>query len=168
MSQIIFVDAALAVTPTGSDAVGHRYYAADPPYRLLLVLPAGLDWAAIQPGAYLQAQLGWDDGAGPYTLPASAGKRPRRITVEALVTEPPPAAQVYALSALVAAAPRSDRPGGRRGEKIGRLPLTPNDPQEAHSVTLPASLWRRIEQLGGGNRSAGVRRLAEGALESSG
>jgi hypothetical protein len=63
-------------------------------------------------------------------------------------------------SILLARAPRTDRPGGARGA-VGRKALVAGDGTEAHSITLPASAWRLLERIGGGNRSEGVRRLVE-------
>lgn len=51
--------------------------------------------------------------------------------------------------------------GARPG--AGRPPLDDTEPTERHTVTLPASLWRLLEQLGDGNRSKGVRVLKEKA-----
>jgi len=61
---------------------------------------------------------------------------------------------------ILARAPRSDRAGGARGA-VGRKVLAAGEETEAHSITLPASVWREIERIGEGNRSEGVRRLAE-------
>jgi hypothetical protein len=36
-----------------------------------------------------------------------------------------------------------------------------DDLTERRTVSLPTRLWQRIEALGGGNFSAGVRKLAE-------
>ena len=44
---------------------------------------------------------------------------------------------------------------------MGRKALVDGEATEAHSITLPASAWRLVERLGGGNRSEGVRRLVE-------
>lgn len=62
---------------------------------------------------------------------------------------------------MLGCAPRTDHPGGVRGD-VGRKALVAGELTEAHSITLPASVWRRLEQIGGGNRSEGVRRLVEG------
>lgn len=45
----------------------------------------------------------------------------------------------------------------------GRPPLDddPANPTERHTITLPANVWRRIEALGEGNRSAGIRTLID-------
>lgn len=48
---------------------------------------------------------------------------------------------------------------GGAGRKQGRKPLDPANPTESHTITLPADIWRMIEQAGDGNRSAGIRRL---------
>lgn len=49
--------------------------------------------------------------------------------------------------------------GARPG--AGRPRLDDSQPTERHTITLPAGVWRMIEQAGDGNRSAGVRRLLE-------
>lgn len=57
--------------------------------------------------------------------------------------------------------------GARPGS--GRKPLSgdADDLAERHSVTLPASMWRMIEAVGDGNRSAGVRELIQHAMEET-
>jgi hypothetical protein len=129
-------------------------YAARPPWRLLLVLPPGLEPDALPRGGCCEAEVAWVRGEG--------GKRYRQITVTRLLPAPPADAARSQLTALIASAPRSDRPGGARGD-VGPRPLVPGDLTEAHSVTLPGATWRLLEQLGGGNRSAGIRQLALGA-----
>ena len=54
--------------------------------------------------------------------------------------------------------------GGKR-DGAGRKPLSGDaeDLAERHSVTLPASMWRMIEAIGDGNRSAGIRELIQQA-----
>ena len=55
--------------------------------------------------------------------------------------------------------PAAPEPWGGSRPGAGRKPLVAGEPTEAHAVTLPAALWRAIEAAGGGNRSAGLRRL---------
>lgn len=126
-------------------------YAARPPWRLLLVLPPGLEPGALPRGGWCAADVTWVRGEG--------GKRYRQITMLRLLPAPPADAVCTRLTALIASAPRSDRPGGARGD-VGPRPLVADDRTEAHSVTLPGATWRLLESLGGGNRSAGIRRLA--------
>ena len=126
-------------------------YAARPPWRLLLVLPPGLEPGALPRGACCAAEVAWVRGEG--------SKRYRQITVLRLLPPPPADAVRVKLTALIVSAPRSARPGGARGD-VGPRPLVAGDLTEAHSVTLPGATWRLLESLGGGNRSAGIRRLA--------
>lgn len=58
-----------------------------------------------------------------------------------------------------------DRPGGARGA-VGRKALVAWEATEAHSSTLPASVWRLVEQIGAGKRSEGVRWLVEGRVKA--
>lgn len=179
MTQFVFVDQPITSTPTATtagalvltatgmqeiDGLPRTYYAARPPYRLLLVLRHGVTLAAVQPGCYLAALIGWDDGRSSYTMPADAGKRHTKLSVDAVLpTLPSVPSPVLNLTALLARVPRSDRPGGVRSaaQAGGRPRLTGSENVEAHNVTLPARLWRRIEDAGQGNRSAGVRVLLE-------
>jgi hypothetical protein len=50
--------------------------------------------------------------------------------------------------------------GGKR-EGAGRPALFPAEPTVRATVTLPAALAARLRELGNGNLSAGIRRLAE-------
>jgi hypothetical protein len=50
--------------------------------------------------------------------------------------------------------------GGKR-EGAGRPALFPAEPTVRATVTLPAALAERLRELGAGNLSAGIRRLAE-------
>ena len=45
--------------------------------------------------------------------------------------------------------------GARPG--AGRKTLSKTEDTERHCLTLPASMWRKLEAIGGGNRSAGAR-----------
>jgi len=49
--------------------------------------------------------------------------------------------------------------GGYRAG-AGRKRLAP-DGVEKRSVSLPADMWEYVKELGGGNHSAGIRRLVE-------
>jgi len=122
---------------------------------------------AVRPGQYLKALLGWDAGDSGYTLPGDAGKRHTKLSVDMILDlaaeQLPP---TVPLTAVLARVPRSDRPGGARSaaQAAGRPPVAWGDRVEQHNITLPSRLWRRIEHVGQGNRSAGVRVLAEQAL----
>jgi hypothetical protein len=110
--------------------------------------------------ALLAAKLGWLE---------LEGKRWRMMRVidinpadarKLLLDAGQPDEEPIRLSVVLARAPRSDRAGGARGA-VGRKVLAPGEETEAHSITLPASVWREIERIGEGNRSEGVRRLVE-------
>ena len=115
----------------------------------------------------LAARLGWEIVGGKrwrhvQVLRAVA---PATLRTEGATADLVTANEPTNFSVLLARAPRTDRPGGARGN-VGRKTLTPGEATEAHSITLPASVWRRLEQIGGGNRSEGVRRLAEGKVKA--
>lgn len=134
-----------------------------PPQRLLVSLPDRLRPPDVRQGMLLAVRLGWA---------IVQGKRWRHVQVLRLAApvgaqsdSSPTGARTggepTAFSVLLARAPRTDRPGGARGD-VGRKALVAGEFTEAHSITLPASVWRRVEEIGDGNRSEGVRRLVEG------
>ncbi len=138
-----------------------------PPQRLLLALPASLRPADLRRGMSLAVRLGWAVVQGKrwrhvqvLRLAAPAGARP-----DSGPTAPRAGEEPTSFSAMLARAPRTDRPGGARGA-VGRKMLVAGEATEAHSITLPASVWRRLEEIGGGNRSEGVRRLVEGGVKA--
>lgn len=149
---------------TGEQVVSgvlRRYYAAHPPLRLLLVMQAG-DASLLRQGRHIASLLGWDDGDNPYVLPGQENKRHSKISVTMILDGPlPDGTAVTPLSEIIAKAPRADRPGGWRGGDSGRPRIIDDDPTVNHTVSLPSRLWRRLEALGNGNFSAGVRKLAE-------
>ena len=155
----------LRVIKTGEqtmDGARRYYYAANPPRRLLIVARNGVNLEATRPGQYWQALIGWDDGDNAYVLSGDEGKRHTKLTVDMLIDLPIDAVETIPLSTVVDRAPRSDRPGGVRGTMTGRPPVQPGDRVEQHNITLPSRLWRRAEDVGQGNRSAGVYKLIEG------
>ena len=157
------------------DGVERHYYAAEPPLRLLIVMRNGGPLNRVQRGSYLKALVGWDDGSA-YVLPGDEGKQHTKISVDMVldsdlvrpdftldIGETRVAIEAATpFSTIVMRAPRSDHPGGWRTDMPGRPPVVAGDPVEAHNITLPSQLWRRVERAGGGNRSAGVRKLIEG------
>lgn len=154
----------LALVLTGERWQGdgwRYYYAAHLPMRLLLVMQAG-NVTDLQVGRYVKALIGWDDGDNPYVLAGQQGKRHTKISVTMVYDGPlPDGAEVTPLFEIIAKAPRADRPGGWRGGDGGRPRLVADDVTEKHPITLPSRLWVRVRDLGGGNYSAGVRKLAE-------
>lgn len=156
----------LALVETGEQTVNgvlRRYYAAPLPLRLLLVMQTGAAAQQLRQGCYAKALLGWDDGDNPYVLPGQHGKRHTKISIGLIYDGPLPAGveEITPLSEIIAKAPRADRPGGWRGGDGGRPRVIDGDLTERRTVTLPSRLWRRIEVLGNGNFSAGVRKLAD-------
>jgi len=135
-------------------------YRSPAPYRLAVSLPGKLRASDVRGPALLVATSGWQ---------VLEGKRWRVISVseinpvdvrKLLLDAGQPDEDPINFAVVLARAPRSDRPGGARGP-VGRKVLAAGEETEAHSITLPASVWRDIERIGEGNRSEGVRRLVE-------
>lgn len=135
-------------------------YRSPAPYRLAVSLPGKLRASDVRGPALLVATSGWQ---------VLEGKRWRVVSVSEI--NPPnarkllldagqPGEEPINFTVVLARAPRSDRAGGARGA-VGRKVLAPGEETEAHSITLPASVWRVIERIGEGNRSEGVRQLVE-------
>jgi hypothetical protein len=136
------------------------WHQSPPPYRVLISLAKNIRPSDLRQGMLLAARLGWEIVGGKrwrhvqvLRAVAPATLRTEGVTAD-LVTPNEPTN----FSALLARAPRTDRPGGARGN-VGRKALAQGDITEAHSITLPASAWRLLEEIGRGNRSEGVRRL---------
>jgi hypothetical protein len=152
------------------DGLRRYYYAGLGAHRILLVMRNGHPLESIsQPDAYIKALVGWDAGTSEFVLPAHAGKRHTKITVDMLLTLDERAAQKYAAAAgveieslahVLAQAPRSDRAGGARGD-VGRKPVGGDVEAVARTITLLPEQWEIIERLGGSNRSAGARRMVQ-------
>lgn len=137
-------------------------YQAPSPHRVLMALPDRLRPSDLRQGLRLAVHLSWA---------VIQEKRWRHVQVLRVIPSAPsgmdgaasgPITEVEPtdFSVFLARAPRADRPGGARGA-VGRKALVAGEFAEAHSITLPASVWRRLEQIGEGNRSEGVRRLVE-------
>lgn len=138
------------------------WHRSPPPYRVLISLEKSLRPSDLRQGMLLTARLGWEIVGGKrwrhvQVLRAAA---PAAFRTEDAAPGPVTASEPTNFSTFLARAPRTDRPGGARGD-VGRKALAPDEATEAHSITLPASVWRRLEQIGDGNRSEGVRRLAD-------
>jgi hypothetical protein len=170
-------DQALWLVKTGeqtTDGIRRYYYAGQPPRRILIVMRNGEPLERVEPGDMLVSLVGWDDGANPHVLPGDVGKRHTKISVDRVLrlaeADAGRVAEMLAgdgtpsvrLSEIAARAPRSDRAGGWRGDAAGRPVVAPGDPTEVHAVSLPASLWRAVEEAGAGNRSLGLRRRLVG------
>ena len=160
--QLLLIDQDRPLADFTRTATGWRQ--SPPPRRLLVELAAGVAAEDVRRGARLVVRLGWH---------VIAGKRWRHVHVLRLLPADAsgdheaggPVTRPMSFSALLARAPRTDRPGGARGD-VGRKSLVTGEFTEAHSITLPASVWRRVEEIGDGNRSEGVRRLVEGGVKA--
>lgn len=151
----------LVVSMTGRQQMDNgekrTYYAANPPVLLLMVFRYGLKVEDITNmdrtigQVFLKTRIGWDDGVHGFTSQQGTGQRHSKMTVEMILHAPPVtfAEDFEPLSAFIARCPQAVRSVGR--------PAVGDELTEAHSITLPADMWRRVERLGRGNRSAGVR-----------
>lgn len=172
--KLLAVDAALdGFIETAMQMVGgspRSYYASGGPARVLIVMRNGgaLDDLR-QPNTYIKALVGWDEGTAPFVLPEDTGKVHTKITVDLVLSLDANAAgeysranrmEVESLAALLAKAPRADRPGGARGA-VGRKLAVGDAATVPHPVTLLPAQWEIVETLGSGNRSAGVRFLVD-------
>ena len=159
--EILYVDRDHPLADFAFDSAP-GWHRSPPPYRVLISLEKSLRPSDLRQGMLLAARLGWEIVGGKRWRHVQVL---RAVTPAALRTEGATAGPVTAneptnFSVLLARAPRTDRPGGARGA-VGRKALVEGEATEAHSITLPASIWRRLEQIGDGNRSEGVRRLAD-------
>ena len=136
--------------------------------------PRRIAWPSACPGkvrpsdvrrpGLLVAKLDWQVLEGKRWRVMSGAARSTRLTRGSCSSTPDcPDEDPTNFSVILARAPRSDRAGGARGP-VGRKVLAPGEPTEAHSITLPASVWREIERIGEGNRSEGVRRLVDARI----
>lgn len=135
-------------------------YRAPAPYRLAVSLPGKVRANDVRGPALLVAELDWQvlEGKRWRVVKVSEINPPdvRKLLLDAGQADEEP----INFEVVLARAPRSDQAGGARGA-VGRKVLAPGEATEAHSITLPASVWREIERIGEGNRSEGVRRLVE-------
>lgn len=138
----------------------HGLYRSPAPYRLALSLPGKVRASDVRGPALLVAVLGWQvlEGKRWRVMQVQKINPPdvRKLLLDAGLPDEDP----INFAVVLARAPRSDRAGGARGA-VGRKLLVPGEETEAHSITLPASVWREIERIGEGNRSEGVRRALE-------
>jgi hypothetical protein len=159
--EILYVDQDFPLADFTFDSM-LGWYQSPQPYRVLISLEQSIRPGDLRQGMRLAARLSWE---------VVQGKRWRHVRVLRVIPPAPsnsegappgPVTEIEPtnFTAFLARAPRSDRPGGARGA-VGRRALVAGETTEAHSITLPASVWRRLEQIGDGNRSEGVRRLAD-------
>ena len=83
------------------DGETRRYYAAHPPYLLIVVCRNGLSLDALS-GCIVDASIGWDAGRPGYVLPENEGRRHTKITVYRVLERPQ---DLKRLSEVMAAAP---------------------------------------------------------------
>ena len=143
------------------------WHQSPPPYRVLISLEKSLRPSDLRQGMLLAARLGWEivEGKRWRHVQVLRAMAPATLRTEGATADLATANEPTNFSVLLARAPRTDRPGGARGD-VGRKALAPGEVTEAHSITLPASAWRLLEQIGSGNRSEGVRRLVEGKVKA--
>ena len=136
-------------------------YRSPAPYRLVVSLPGKVRANDVRGPALLVATLGWRVLEGKRWRVVNVSEinpplDPRKLLLDAGQPDEDP----INFAVVLGRAPRSDRAGRARGA-VGRKVLAPGEATEAHSITLPASVWREIERIGEGNRSEGVRRALE-------
>jgi hypothetical protein len=138
----------------GDEPHPRGYYLTAEPIRLVLVLRNGVRIEQLSPGAYVEVKVGTDTGEGrPTNL--YRGETHRKVSVFRVLPGPPNGGDVASFGDIVDTAPPEKRYRG------GRPSLTPGENVLRSNVSLPASMWDMLAELGGGNKSAGIRRLAE-------
>lgn len=140
------------------------YYAAEPPWRILLVLRgAPIDAPLWSVGSIVNGLVGWDDGTAGFVLPENERRRHTKLT---LLAEPPPAIvplEVETLLRILFRSPRSDRRGGYRGTQ-GRPPIDPTGTYQA-CTTLTSPQHAFVLDLGQGDIASGLRAAVQSAME---
>jgi hypothetical protein len=152
------VTATVAFYGRGQHQVGDEphlrgYYLTAEPIRLLLILRNGVKIEDLSPGAYVEVKVGTDTGEGRPNL--YRGETHRKVSVFRVLPGPPNGGDVASFGDIVDTAPPEKRYRG------GRPSLTPGENVLRSNVSLPASMWDMLAELGDGNKSAGIRRLAE-------
>lgn len=141
------------------------YYAAESPWRLVLVLRrqpiTASFWA---PSGIVSGLVGWENGTPGFVLPGSEGRRHTKLT---LLAEPPGIIYVDQVESLVHTlfrAPRSDRRGGYRGTQ-GRRSL---DSAGTHTActTLTGDQHAFVLDVGQGDLARGLRCVVQAAMEA--
>lgn len=154
------------------DGIKRRYYAACPPYRVLVVMRTGLDLRRLNmsPGnCYASVLVGWDEGSQGYVRATDVGRRHTKISIDTLYTFTDAYAQAHirdqgieliTWSELLRKAPRSDQRGGYRGTQ-GRQRIDQDEATARISASVPRSYVDALRQLGNGDIAAGVRAAVE-------
>ncbi len=146
------------------DGATRWYYAAEPPWRIVLVLRgAPLDASFWTPSGIVNGLIGWENGSAGFVLPENEGRRHTKIT---LLAEPPSVIfleQVESLLHILFRAPRGDRRGGYRGTQ-GRRPI---DSAGSHQVctTLTGYQHTYVLNIGQGDVAQGLRNAVQTAME---
>lgn len=141
------------------------YYAAEPPWRIVLVLRGQPITASFWvPSGIVHGLVGWEEGTPEFVLPANQGRRHTKLT---LLAEPPGVIYIDQVESLVHTlfrSPRSDRRGGYRGTQ-GRRTL---DIAGTHQVctTLTTEQHAYVLDIGQGDVAVGVRLAVQQAMEA--
>jgi hypothetical protein len=143
------------------------YYAAEAPWRILLVLRgAPIDSPVWAPSNIVRCLVGWDDGSAGFVLPENERRRHTKVT---MLADPPTAIfleEVESLVHILFRSPRSDRRGGYRGTQ-GRRALDANGTHQV-CTTLTGDQHAYVLDLGQGDVAAGLRGAVSRAMEADG
>lgn len=140
------------------------YYAAEAPWRIVLVLRGQpIDASFWTPSGIVNGLVGWENGTAGFVLPENEKRRHTKIT---LIAQPPGVIYIADVESLVHTlfrSPRSDRRGGYRGTQ-GRRTL---DAQGTHHActTLTTEQFAFIRRLGAGDVALGLRTAVRQAME---
>jgi len=137
----------------GDEPHQRGYYLSAPPIRLLLILRGGVQIEDLQPGVYVQVKVGTDSGDGRPNL--YRNQTHRKVSVFGVLPGPPDGGDVESFGDIVDTSPP------HRLYRGGRRPLTPGENVRRQNVSLPGAVMDQLTALGGGNLSAGIRKLAE-------
>ena len=153
------------MTTATIDGERRFYYAAEAPWRILLVLRGQpINAPAWTPSNVVNGLVGWDEGSAGFVLPENEKRRHTKITLLAQLPHYIIVDQVESLIDTLFRSPRSDRRGGYRGTQ-GRRAL---DAQGTHQVctTLTSSQHAYVLDLGQGDVAAGLRGAVSRAMEA--
>lgn len=155
------------MTTATIDGERRFYYAAEPPWRILLVLRgAPIDSPVWAPSNIVRCLVGWDDGSAGFVLPENERRRHTKVT---MLADPPTAIflnEVESLVHILFRSPRSDRRGGYRGTQ-GRRTLDANGTHQV-CTTLTGDQHAFVLNLGNGDVAQGLRTAVQSAMEVSG
>lgn len=140
------------------------YYAAEAPWRILLVLRgAPIDADLWTPSSIVNGLVGWDDGTAGFVLPDNERRRHTKLTLLADLPTAIMLNEVESLCHILFRAPRSDRRGGYRGTQ-GRPSLDQTGTHQA-CTTLTGDQHAFVLDLGQGDVASGLRAAVQVAME---